>query len=108
MLPGAAARRDEVRLDQFDNDYARTTALDYRVMTWLVRVPERFPRSQKLLLTQANLGIEKLRFLLRLAGDLRHVDRRRYEHAARCLDETGRKVGAWNKAHRARESTQPV
>ena len=47
---------------------------------------------------QANLGMEKLRFLFRLAYDLRCVDSRRYEHAARCLDETGRR--AW--AHRAR------
>ena len=105
-------------------------------MVWLVPVLERFPRSQKFLLAdriqsaaldvlevlveatytrrrtgllaQANLGIEKLRFLVRLAGDLSHLDRRRYEYAARCLDETGRKVGAWSKAHRARESAQPV
>ena len=38
-------------------------------------------------LARANVGLEKLRFLIRLAGDLRHLDRRRYEHAARC---TGR------------------
>ena len=105
-------------------------------MLWLVPALERFPRSQKFLLgdriqgtaldvlellieatytrqrsdhlARANLGIEKLRFLLRLAHDLRYLDRRRYEHAARSLDATGRKVGAWSKAHRARESTQPV
>jgi hypothetical protein len=47
----------------------------------------------------ANLGIEKLRFLLRLAADLRLLDRRRYEHAARLLDETGRLIGGWVKAH---------
>ena len=51
--------------------------------------------------TRANLGIEKLRFLLRLAMDLEYLDPRRYEHAARVLDETGRKVGAWRKTHRA-------
>ena len=107
----------------------------YRFVVWLVPVLERFPRSQKFLLgdriqqtalevlealieatytrrrtghlAAANLGLEKLRFLLRLAADLRHLDRRRYEHAARCLDETGRRVGAWTKAHRARESTRP-
>ena len=108
----------------------------YRFLLWLVPALERFPRSQKFLLgdriqrtaldvleslieatytrqrgghlTRANLGVEKLRFLLRLAQDLRHLDRRRYEHAARCLDETGRKIGAWSKAHRARERTGPV
>ena len=110
--------------------------LHYRFILWLVPTLDRFPRAQRFLLgdriqrtaldvleslveatytrrrqpplTRANLGIEKLRFLLRLAHDLRHLDRRRYEYAARCLDETGRKIGAWMKAHRARKSTQPV
>ena len=54
---------------------------------------------------RANLGIEKLRLLLRLAHDLRHLDPRRYEYGARCLDETGRRIGAWMKAHRARKSS---
>jgi hypothetical protein len=42
-----------------------------------------------------------LRFLLRLAADLKVLDRRRYEFAARTLDETRRSVGAWVKAHNA-------
>ena len=110
--------------------------LHYRFILWLVPTLDRFPRAQRFLLgdriqrtaldvleslveatytrrrqpslTRANLGIEKLRFLLRLAHDLRYLDRRRYEYAARSLDETGRKIGAWMKAHRARKSTQSV
>ena len=106
--------------------------LHYRFILWLVPTLNRFPRAQRFLLgdriqrtaldvleslieatyrrrrqphlARANLGIEKLRFLLRLAHDLRHLDGRRYEYAARCLDETGRKVGAWTKVHRARQS----
>lgn len=102
----------------------------YRFLLWLVPTLERFPRRQKFLLgdriqstaldvldslieatytrkreshlARANLGIEKLRFLVRLALDLEHLDPRRYEHAARALDEVGRKVGAWRKSHRAR------
>ena len=102
----------------------------YRFLLWLVPALEHFPRRQKFLLgdriqstaldvleslieatytrdreshlTRANLGIEKLRFLVRLAMDLGYLDPRRYEHAARALDETGRKVGAWRKTHRAR------
>ena len=102
----------------------------YRFLLWLVPTLERFPRRQKFLLgdriqstaldileslieatytrereshlARANLGIEKLRFLVRLAADLGYLDPRRYEHAARALDETGRKVGAWRKTHRAR------
>ena len=106
--------------------------LHYRFILWLVPVLDRFPRAQRFLLgdriqgvaldvleslidatytrrrqpplARANLGIEKLRFLLRLAHDLHHLDQRRYGHAARCLDETGRRIGAWMKAHRARQS----
>lgn len=108
----------------------------YRFLLWLVPAVERFPRSQKFLLgdrmqrtaldvleslieatytrqrghhlVRANLGIEKLRVLFRLAHDLHHLDRRRYEHAARCLDETGRKIGAWSKTHHAKETSRSV
>jgi four helix bundle protein len=101
----------------------------YRFILWLVPTVEKFPRSQKFLLgdriqgaaldvlerlieatytkerarllASANLGIEKLRFLFRLATDLRYLDQRRYEHAARSLDEIGRLIGGWRKAHDA-------
>jgi hypothetical protein len=106
-----------------------------RTQVWLAPTLDKFPRSQKFTvgdrievlaldvlealiaatytrdraphLRQTNLGIEKLRFLLRLAADLRLLDRRRYEHAARTLDETGRLIGGWMKAHGAqsRETT---
>jgi hypothetical protein len=97
----------------------------YQFMLWLVPTVEKFPRSQKFLigdriqstatgvleslieatytrgrdrmLGDANLGIEKLRYLFRLYKDLRLLDLRRYEHAARALDEVGRMVGAWRK-----------
>jgi len=101
----------------------------YRFLLWLVPAVEGFPRSQKFLLgdriqttaldvlerlieatytrarqrtlADANLGIEKLRFLFRLAADLRVLDLRRYEHAARSLDEIGRLIGGWRKADSA-------
>lgn len=81
----------------------------YRFILWLVPTVDRFPRSRKFSLgdriettaldvlerlieatysrrraahlAAANLGLEKLRFLFRLACDLRVLDRRRYEHA---------------------------
>ena len=67
-----------------------------------------YTRRRRASLARANLGIEKLRFLIRLSYDLRHLDGRRYEFAARSLDETGRKIGAWIKTHHAREGTRPV
>ena len=107
----------------------------YRFMLWLVPAVEQFPRQQKFLLgdrlqataldvlerlidatytrdrqphlAAANLGIEKLRFLFRLAKDLRHLDMRRYAHAARALDETGKLIGGWRKAHKAHDAARP-
>ena len=55
-------------------------------------------------MARANLGIEKLQFLVRLSMDLEYLDPRRYEHAARALDETVRKVSSRRKTHRARAS----
>src|SRR6516225_7531921 len=102
------------------------TEAHYRFVVWLAAAIEKFPKSHKFTIGEriettaldvlealieatytrertqhlraANLGIEKLRFLLRLAADLRLLDRRRYEHAARSLDETGRLIGGWVKA----------
>ena len=107
-------------------------------ITWLVPVLEQFPRSQRFLLgdrlqglaldllealveaqyrkaprgelQRANLLLEKQRLLWRVAYNLRHADVRRYEHAAREIDEIGRRIGAWLKklgpaAHRDAQST---
>lgn len=96
-----------------------------QVLHWLVPTVETFPRSQKFLLGDriqtaaldvleniidatyardkstalktANLGIEKLRVFCRVAMDLRYLDKRRYEHAARTLDDIGRQIGGWRK-----------
>ncbi len=101
----------------------------YQFLAWLIPTVEKFPRSQRFLLGdriqvtaldvleqlieatytrarerqlgRANLGIEKLRFLFRLSVDLRYLDKRRYEHAARSLDEIGRLVGGWKRLRRA-------
>ena len=101
----------------------------YGFVLWLVPTVEKFPRRQKFLLGDrlqataldvlerlveatytrdrcrhlqaANLGIEKLRFVVRLAKDLGHLDERRYAYAARALDETGRLIGGWREADEA-------
>jgi hypothetical protein len=99
----------------------------YQFLAWLMPTVTKFPRAQKFLLgdriqttaldildalieatytrerrahlARANLGLEKLRFHFRLAADMRFLDRRRYEHASRQLDEIGRLVGGWAKSH---------
>jgi hypothetical protein len=102
----------------------------YKFLLWLVPAVDKFPRNQKFvlgdrietaalevldaliaatymrgrgsLLSDANLGLERLRFFMRLSRELRLIDMRRYEHAVRCIDDIGRTVGGWVKAHHAR------
>ena len=104
----------------------------YQFLLWLVPAVDKFPRRQKFLLgdriqttaldvlerlleatytrarrdalAEANMGIEKLRVLFRLAKDLHHVNVARYEHAARSLDEIGRLIGGWRKANDAAQA----
>ena len=49
----------------------------------------------------------ELRYLCRLATDLRHLDGQRYAHAARALDESGRLIGGWRKAQQAHDAARP-
>ena len=98
----------------------------YQFVLWLVPTVEKFPKSQRFLLgdriqntaidvleglieatysrevvgllAQVNLRLEKLRFFFRAAKDLQFIDLRRYEFAARAIDEIGRLVGGWIKA----------
>ena len=105
----------------------------YQLELWLIPTIEKFPRSQRFLLGDriqstaldvlerlveatytrqrrpalqaANLGLQKLRLLHRLALDLRFLDGRRYEHACRRIDEVGRLVGGWMKTERGPNGT---
>jgi hypothetical protein len=78
------------------------TALD--ALEALIEATYTKERTQHL--RQANLGIEKLRFLLRLAADPRLLDRRCSEDAVRVLDETGRLIGGWMKVRNASTAMQ--
>jgi hypothetical protein len=78
-------------------DRIETTALD--VLDALIAAT--YTRGRDRMLAEANLGIERLRFFMRLSSELRLIDNKRYEHAARSLDDIGRMVGGWVKAHRA-------
>ena len=97
----------------------------YDLVVWLVPTLEKFPRGQRFLLgdriesvaldvmdglieatytrevgvplRRVNLLLEKLRFMIRMAKDLHYLDLRRYEFAARAVDDIGRLVGGWIK-----------
>ena len=100
----------------------------YQLTRWLIPALDRFPRRQKFLLgdriqttaltglerlveatftrnrgrllDRVNVDLDKLRLLIRLSKELGYLDTRRYEHAARRIDEVGRLVGGWRRTHR--------
>jgi len=58
-------------------------------------VEARYSRDKGAVLRSANLDLEKLRVLLRLAHDRALLDHAGYEHAARNIDKAGRMIGGW-------------
>lgn len=59
-------------------------------------------------LRQANVNIEKLRYLVRLSKDLQCMSLKEYEHAARKLQEIGSMVGGWEKYSKEKEDGEEV
>lgn len=82
-------------------DRIQTTALD--VLDALIEAT--YTRDRREHLARANLGLEKLRFHIRLAAEMKHLDMRRYEYAARALDDVGRLVGGWAKSHASHDGS---
>ena len=98
----------------------------YDVMLWYFQRVERFPRSQRFVvgdrievllldildalieakysraprasLTEANLRLERLRYLTRLCVDLKLLTGSQYAFAAENVDAVGRQVGGWLRA----------
>ena len=81
-------------------DRIQTTAID--VLEGLIDAT--YSREVGVILRKVNLMLEKLRFLFRLAKDLRYLDLKRYEFVARGVDEIGRLVGGWLKAGHAAQA----
>ncbi|MFZ0256369.1 MAG: diversity-generating retroelement protein Avd [Gammaproteobacteria bacterium] len=86
------------QLDRFPR--ARRFTLGERLEGGLIEVLESlveasYSRSKQDALRQANLRLEVVRHLWRLAHELRVVSTRRYEHGAKLMTEVGRQVGGW-------------
>jgi len=57
-----------------------------------------YSRDKRELLERANLRLHRVRFLVRLAKDLRALPLGAYEHASERIDEVGRLVGGWRRS----------
>jgi len=113
---------------------ALTRLYDY--LLWMIPKLEKFPRSQKFiladrieslaldildllieaaysrkkgdLLRRANLQLEKLRYLVRLAKDLKAINLKSYEQSARLIDGIGTSIGGWLKFTARENLPKPV
>ena len=50
------------------------------------------------ILRRANLKLEKLRFMVRMANDMHYINITSYEYASQGINEVGKMVGGWIKA----------
>ncbi|MBI2876701.1 MAG: diversity-generating retroelement protein Avd [Candidatus Tectomicrobia bacterium] len=55
-------------------------------------------------LRRANLRLERLRYLVRVSKDLNLLSLRRYEYAAREINEVGTLLGGWIKQQQGRQT----
>ena len=60
-------------------------------------VEARYTAEKRSLLQRANARLNRIRYLVRLAKDLRQVSVKQYEFAARAIDEIGLEIGGWIK-----------
>ncbi len=65
-------------------------------------VEARYTSNKRTILKRVNLRLEKLRILLRISCDRRHVSKQGYEHAMRAINEVGSMLGGWTKQQEAR------
>jgi hypothetical protein len=86
------------QLDKFPR--TRRFTLGERVEGGLLEVLEllveaAYSRNKDIPLRRANLQLEVVRHLWRLAHELKVMATRQYEHGAKLLDNLGRQIGGW-------------
>ncbi len=81
----------------------RRFTLGERIETGLLDVLEQltdaaYRRDKAATLSQANLRLDRVRHLWRLAHELKVLPTRQYEYGARLLEELGRQIGGWRRS----------
>ena len=73
----------------------RTVALALDILERLIEAVYTKDRTPPL--QAANLGLEKLRFLIRLGKDEQCLSVKQYEFASKSINEIGKQIGGWRK-----------
>ncbi len=58
------------------------------------------PERRAPLLQRANVRVDRIAYVLRMAKDLGFLAQSRYEHACKVLDEVGVQIGGWLRSTR--------
>ena len=93
-------------IDKFPR--SRRFTLGERLETGLLDVLEllvdaAYSRNKETPLKRANLRLEMVRHLWRLAHELKVMTTRQYEHGAKLLDDLGRQIGGWLRSRESGE-----
>ncbi len=73
----------------------RSVELALEILERLIEAVYTRARSEPLL--AANLGLEKLRFMVRLAKDEQCISVKQYEFASKSINDIGKQIGGWRK-----------
>ncbi len=63
-------------------------------------IEARYTKNRTEILRKTNILLEKLRYLVRIAMDLKLISIKRYEHIAKLLNQIGVQLGGWLKSAR--------
>lgn len=72
-----------------------------------ILIEARYTREKLALLDRANILLERLRFQMRLARDLKALALNSFEFQAKAVEEIGRMVGGWRKSAASRSAKGP-
>lgn len=91
--------KGQVRRFPRDQRYGFGQRLESHALEVLEMLVEaRYAGERQPMLQRANQRLQSLRFLVRMAHELKLLDDRRYGHAAASLEDVGRQIGAWLRA----------
>lgn len=98
------------QLDKFPR--VRRFTLGERLEAGLLAVLEAlveaaYSKDKRAALRRANLKLEVVRHLWRLAHELEVIPLRRYEHGAELMNGVGRQIGGWLRAQAGAEAKPP-
>ncbi len=78
----------------------RVDNLSLDIMEWIVDA--RYSTKKKEILRRIDLGMGRLRVLLRLCHEKHYLDNKGYEFASKQINEAGKMVGGWRKQQESR------